>query len=126
MVVGLILEHSLLITPLFVLALVTACFVFSLFGVLVAFVIDSHQGMSTFSSVVILPMTFLCGTFFSLSQLPEAAKVVLYILPLTHASQCLREVTLGNAFPWLSFAALIAFGVIFFSASLYVLKKKSV
>jgi ABC-type multidrug transport system permease subunit len=82
--------------------------------------------MSTFSSVVILPMTFLCGTYFSLSQLPEAAKVVLYILPLTHASQCLREITLGHGFPWLSFAALIVFGVIFFSASIYVLKKKSV
>jgi len=124
--VGFALSPSLLVTPLFVLVLFTSCFVFSLFGVLVALVMDSHQGMSTFNSLVILPMTFLCGTFFSLSALPVAAKGVLYVLPLTHASDCLRAAALAQAFPWLSFVALLVFGAAFFFASLFVLKKKSV
>jgi Nod factor-specific ABC transporter NodJ protein len=124
--VGSVLAHSLVINPLFFLSLIVSCFVFALFGVLVAFVIDSHQGMSTFNSLVILPMTFLCGTFFSLNQVPDVVKWILYVLPLTHASNCLRQVALGQGFPWVSFVALIGFGVVFFFASLYVLKKKSV
>jgi ABC-type multidrug transport system permease subunit len=124
--VGLIFEHSLIISPLFVMVMFVSCFVFALFGVLAALRINSHQGMSTFNSVVVLPMTFLCGTFFSLSALPEAAKAMLYVLPLTHSSTCLRAAALEQAFPWLSFAALLGFGLAFFYGSMFVLKKKSV
>jgi ABC-2 type transport system permease protein len=124
--VGFILAPSLLVSPLFFLMLLLSCFVFALFGVLVALVINSHQGMSTFSTLVMLPMTFLCGTFFSLSQLPDAAKVVLYFLPLTHSSELLRATVLGQPFPWLSLIALLGFGLIFFSGCIVALKKASV
>jgi len=117
---------ALLVSPLFFLMLLLSCFVFALFGVLVALVINSHQGMSTFSTVVMLPMTFLCGTFFSLSQLPDVAKVVLYFLPLTHASSLLRATVLGDSFPWLSFVGLVAFGLVFFAGCMFALKKSSV
>ncbi|MCW4006371.1 MAG: ABC transporter permease [Candidatus Bathyarchaeota archaeon] len=124
--VGFVLFPELLITPLFLVTLLISCFTFALFGVLVAFVIDSHQGMSAFNSLVILPMTFLCGTFFSLSALPEIGKAFLYALPLTHASTCLRSTALSQPFPWLSLIALAGFGVAFFFASIFVLNKKSV
>jgi ABC-2 type transport system permease protein len=124
--VGFILAPTLLVSPLFFLMLLLSCFVFALFGVLIALVINSHQGMSTFSTLVMLPMTFLCGTFFSLSQLPGVAKVVLYFLPLTHSSELLRAAVLGQAFPWLSFAGLSAFGIAFFVGCMVALKKSSV
>lgn len=126
LIVGLILSPTLIVYPLFVSVLVVSCFVFALFGVLVAFVINSHQNMSAFSNLVILPMTFLCGTFFSLGALPDAAKVVLYVLPLTHASACLRAAALAQPFPWLSLVALLSFGVAFFIGSIIALKKASV
>jgi ABC-type polysaccharide/polyol phosphate export permease len=116
----------LFVNPLCLLSLIVSCFVFAMLGVLAAFVIPSHQDMSTFNSLVILPMTFLCGTFFSLGALPEAAKAFLYVLPLTHSSSCLRAAALGQGFPWLSLVTLIGFGVAFFVASIYVLKKTSV
>jgi len=119
-------QSPLTVTPLFLAVLFTTCFVFALLGVLVALVINSHQGMSTFSNLVILPMTFLCGTFFALSQLPDAAKAVLYALPLTHASQCLRAAALEQAFPWLSLVALCGFGVAFFAGCIVALKRTSV
>lgn len=124
--VGFALESTILVSPVFFLMLLFSCLVFALFGVLVAFTINSHQGMSTFSTVVMLPMTFLCGTFFSLNALPDAAKVVLYFLPLTHASELLRSSVLGQPFPWLSFAGLSIFGLAFFVASMYVTKRNSV
>jgi len=126
LLVGLVLSPTLVISPLLVLVLFTSCFVFALFGVLIALVINTHQGMSTFSNLVMLPMTFLCGTFFSLSQLPEAAKAVLYVLPLTHSSESLRAAALGQPFPWLSFVALLVFGLIFFSGCIVALKRTSV
>jgi ABC-type multidrug transport system permease subunit len=124
--VGLLLSQTLLISPLFITVMFASCFVFALFGVLVALVINSHQNMNTFSNLVILPMTFLCGTFFSLNQLPEAAKIVLSALPLTQSSVCLRAAALNQDFPWVSLAALLCFGVAFFIGSMYALKKTSI
>jgi ABC-2 type transport system permease protein len=126
LVVGVIISPMLIVSPLFVLVLVSSCFVFAFLGVLVGLVAQSHQDMGTFGTLVILPMTFLSGTFFSLSQLPEAAKAVLYVLPLTHSSQTLRAAALGQPFPWLSFLALLVFGLIFFAGCMIALKKTSV
>jgi ABC-2 type transport system permease protein len=124
--VGLVLSPMLVVSPLFMLVLIVSCSVFSLLGVLIALVINSHSDMSTFSNLVMLPMTFLAGTFFSLSLLPDAAKAVLYVLPLTHSSECLRAAALAQPFPWFSFAALLGFGLFFFVGSIVALKKASV
>jgi ABC-2 type transport system permease protein len=124
--VGIALSPSLVLGPLFILVLVTSCFVFSFLGVLVGLWAKSHQDMGTFSTLVILPMTFLSGTFFSISQLPDAVKAVLYVLPLTHSSESLRAAALGQPFPWLSFIALLGFGLVFFAGCLLALKKTSV
>jgi ABC-2 type transport system permease protein len=126
LIIGFIISRALTISPLFALTLVIICFVFAFFGVLAAFLAKSHQDMATFSSLVLLPMTFLGGTFFSLSQLPEALRVVLYIIPLSHASQCLRAASLGQPFPWLSLLAIAGFGLAFFLGCVVVLRRISV
>ncbi len=126
LVIGLALSPSLIVNPLFFLAMFVSCFVFGLFGVLAAFLVPSHQNMTTFNSVVILPMTFLCGTFFSLNQMPETAKIVLNFLPLTHSSQALRAVALGQPFPWFSLVALLFFGLAFFVGCMIILRRSSV
>jgi ABC-type multidrug transport system permease subunit len=110
---------------MFALVLVVTCFVFSFLGVIVALVAKSHQDMSVFMSLVILPMSFLSGTFFSLSQLPEALQVVLSFSPLTHTSLCLRASALGQPFPWLSLVVLLGFGMFFFSLCFVVLRRAS-
>jgi ABC-type multidrug transport system permease subunit len=71
-------------------------------------------------------MTFLCGTFFSLNQLPTVAKAALYFLPLTHSSELLRATVLAQPFPWLAFVGLLAFGAVFFAGCMLALKKNSV
>jgi ABC-2 type transport system permease protein len=126
LIVGVLISPTLIVSPLFVLVLVSSCFVFSFLGVLIGLVAKSHQDMGTFNTLVILPMTFLSGTFFSLNQLPEAVKAVLYFLPLTHSSQCLRAAALSQPFPWLSLLALLGFGLIFFAGCMVALKRTSV
>ncbi|HDQ05809.1 MAG TPA: ABC transporter [Candidatus Bathyarchaeota archaeon] len=126
LLLGFAVEPSLKINMLFVTVLVLSCFVFAFFGVFIAFLAKSHQDMSTVSSLVLLPMTFLSGTFFSLNQLPDALKFILYLLPLTHSSECLRAATLGQPFPWISLLALFGFWVLFFVASMMALKRSSI
>jgi ABC-2 type transport system permease protein len=122
---------SLVFSPLpavslfFPLSLVATCFVFSFLGVIVAFLAKTHQDMTLFMSLVILPMSFLSGTFFSLSQVPEALSIVLSLSPLTHACLCLRASALGQPFPWFSLFTLTFFGIVFFSLCFVAIKRSN-
>jgi len=113
------------VSLLFPVSLVVTCFAFSFLGVIVALLAKSHQDMTLFMSLVVLPMAFLSGTFFSLSQVPEALSIILSISPLTHACLCLRASALGQPFPWGSFFILIGFGVAFFVLCFAALKKSN-
>jgi len=113
------------VNVLFWLTLFVTCFVFSFLGVLVALLAKSHQDMSVFMSLVILPMSFLSGTFFSLNQLPETLQIILSLSPLTHTSLCLRAAALGQPFPWGSLGILVGFGLAFLLGSYVVLKRLS-
>jgi ABC-2 type transport system permease protein len=106
-----------------VLVLILECIVFAQMGVLAALLARKHQDMATFTSVVVMPMSFLGGTFFSLANLPVWLQGLISILPLTHAAQCLRAEALGNPFPWLSLGILIAFGLVFFVGSITALHR---
>jgi ABC-2 type transport system permease protein len=124
-----LLTVALIFTPLptlnllFPLSLILTCFAFSFLGVTIALLAKTHQDMTLFMSLVILPMSFLSGTFFSLSQIPEALSIALYLSPLTHACLCLRASALGQTFPWGSFFVLSAFGAAFFGLCFVALKK---
>jgi ABC-type multidrug transport system permease subunit len=126
LIIGFIIAPALQINVLFFMVLILTCFVFSFLGVLASFLAKSHADMSTFSSLILLPMTFLGGTFFSLDQVPVALKVFLYLIPLTHTSQCLRSITLAQPFPGVSLLVLIGYGLVFFWACMFVLKRISV
>ncbi len=111
------------VNSLFLLTLIITCFAFSFLGVLVALIAKSHQDMNVFMSLVILPMAFLSGTFFSLAQVPNTMRIVLSFSPLTHASLCLRAASLGQPFPWVSLGILLVFGFAFLLGAFWVLKR---
>jgi ABC-type multidrug transport system permease subunit len=73
-------------------------------------------------------MTFLCGTFFSVSSLNPVFQAILYCMPLTHASEIIRASALPDYldFPWMSLVVLVAFGIAFFAIDLYLLKTRKV
>ncbi len=124
LVMAVIISPDLHIGPQFLLSLLLACLMFSFLGVLSALLARTYDDMIVFSSVVIMPMAFLGGTFFSLNYLPSAVKYALYLLPLTHVSICLRASILGESIPLGSFLAMLAFLAIFAGATLLVLKRK--
>jgi ABC-type multidrug transport system permease subunit len=126
---GLFLAPDLALTPLAVICVILSCVVFSMLGMAAALIAKSHASMATFNSLVILPMTFLCGTFFSVDSLNIVFQAILYCLPLTHSSLMIRAACLPDAipdFPWISLVVLIAFGIAFFTLDYYLLKTRKV
>jgi ABC-2 type transport system permease protein len=117
---------SMHVTIMFVVTLLLSCLLFSFMGFLCAMYVKSHQGMSTFSSIILLPMSFLGGTFFALDQVPRGIEIILHILPLTHVSLCLRAEALGDGLPWGSFAVLAGITVVLFAASVRAVRRSSI
>lgn len=85
------------ISPMFFLVMLLNGMVFAALGVLAAVLASTHSDISRFSTFVILPMTFLCNTFFPLDRIPTAIKAIIDVLPLTHASGLLRSMAYGSA-----------------------------
>ena len=133
-IIGISLEPKFLdyINPwLFVASVLCCCFLFGLLGESAALMVRSHSGMSLFTSLVITPMTFLCGTFFSVEALPAAFQWILYIFPLTEASMCIRGATLmgcsdAYVFPYWALGVLIAYIIVLFAIDMYLIKNRKV
>ena len=122
LLLGFLLTDDLFITPLLVLSVFLSCLVFSLLGVAAGMLVQDLPRMNLFNSFVILPMTFLCGTMFSLDNLPDIAKTIIELLPLTHTSNCVRAAALGWDFPWISLAILAGYGALFFLLGRFALR----
>lgn len=53
--------------------------------------VQTYEELAQVNTYLLMPMSFLCGTFFSTAELPNVVRVVIEILPLTHTSYLLRE-----------------------------------
>ena len=99
---------------------------FSALGILAAIVASSHGDIARFSTFFILPMTFLCNTFFPLDRVPDIVQVLISILPLTHASSSLRAMAYGTAPNFISIAILAIYALIFMIvANIVVIRRKN-
>jgi Nod factor-specific ABC transporter NodJ protein len=108
----------------FFLVVVLTCFLFAALGVVAAMTINSHEDMANFSTFVILPMSFLCGTFFSPDRLPGAVAWIIEVLPLTHTSYALRALARGDGLLPLSLAVLAAYAAVLFLIGVAVVQKR--
>ncbi|BBB89414.1 ABC transporter permease [Methylomusa anaerophila] len=105
----------------FLLVLMLICALFAAMGVVAAMVIDSHEDMGNFSTYFLLPMSFLCATFFTVDKFPLVLRWIIEILPLTHATYALRILGAGGHTPWPSVAVLGAYAVILTGAGIWTL-----
>jgi ABC-type multidrug transport system permease subunit len=66
-----------------------------------------------------VPMSLLCGTYFSIEKLPPILKYLTYLLPLTHTVALTRGLLL-QGFDWLyivNIAVLVGLSLIFYRLS---------
>ncbi|MCG9884136.1 MAG: ABC transporter permease [Cyanobacteria bacterium] len=88
------------LNPLFLLIVVLNCAVFSGIGVLVGLSVQSLETVGLYNNFLIVPMSFLGGTFFDPATLPPLLKPIVYCLPLTYTSLGLRS---AAYLPWQQF-----------------------
>ncbi len=98
---------------LFFLVMLLNGFSFAALGVTAAIVAQTHGDIARFSTFVILPMTFLCNTFFPLNRVSRIVQILIGILPLTHASGSLRAMAYGRDPSLLSIGILGAYAIVF-------------
>ena len=102
------------LTPLFLLVLVLNCIIFSEIGFLAAMTITTYEEMGQVNTYILLPMSFLCGTFFSLHTLPSMLAGFIQLLPLTHTSYLLRGIALNQPVALSSVLVLTIYAIICF------------
>lgn len=110
-------------TMLFWLVIILNCLVFSTLGFVAAMLINSHEDMGNFSTYVLLPMSFLCATFFSIEKLPASVRWVLEFLPLTHASYALRAIGSGGEALGMSWLVMVVYIVVLLAVSIWTMEK---
>ena len=120
---GLFVSQDMHLTLSAVLMIILSCLVFSMLGVTCGMLANSHLTQTLITSLLIMPMTFLCGTLFSVDARPGFAQAVIGVLPLTHTTGCIRAAILGTDFPWTSLLVVAVFGLLFLSVSMYVVRK---
>ncbi len=91
--------------------------IFSALGFFAAMIIESHYDMNNFTNIVITPMSFLCGTFFSLDGIPTALKWLVNVMPLTHTTRLIRELSSGGGVNWISMAVSVLFVILLTACS---------
>lgn len=117
---------SMRVTPLFFLVMLLNGITFAALGVLAAILANSHGDIARFSTFFILPMTFLCNTFFPLDRVPRFVQLLINILPLTHASGALRSIAYGGSPSIVSLLVLVIYAAAFMlAANLVVIHRKN-
>ena len=82
-------DIRLLAVPGFV-GLVLTAFCFAAFGVAVGLSIRGQEQFSVIINFFITPMTFFCGSFFPIANLPEIVQRFVSLLPLAHTNALLQ------------------------------------
>ena len=114
------------LTPLFLIVLILNCIVFAEIGFFAAMKINSYEEMGQVNTYILLPMSFLCGTFFSTHALPDIVRWLIELLPLTHTSYLLRGIGSGIEISLASVLVLVLYtvaGFVLGSRALLSLKK---
>ena len=100
--------------------------VFSTIALTLSFLAKSYTDAPRFTSYIIMPMSFLCNTFFSTDQMPQGFRQVISLLPLSQASAMIRTVANGGHPAVFGFAVLAAYLVVFGGISVgFIYRKKN-
>ena len=111
------------ITPLFLLVLAMNCMIFAEIGFLAAMYISTYEEMSQVNLYVLLPMSFLCGTFFATAALPDVVRWIVEVLPLTHTSHLLRSIGGTGEFSMLSLVVVVGYAVLGIAAGTWKFRR---
>ena len=121
---GMMLTTGLHITLPLIISMLLSSIMFSLLGVAAGLLADSTPTLSMFNSIIILPMSFMCGTLFEIDSLPPIVGDIVWALPLSHTTSIIREAANCSAIEPVSVLVVLIYITIFYSISHVVIRKK--
>lgn len=98
--------------------------VFASIGIVVSFLARNHADVPRFSNYFIMPMAYLCNTFFSTDRIPHGAREVIAALPLSQTSRMVRSIASNEPADLRGILILFAYLIIFTAIGLYFVYKK--
>ncbi len=100
--------------------------VFATIGLVLSFMSKSYSDAPRYNAFIIMPMSFLCNTFFSADQMPGGIRQLVMLLPLSQTSEMLRNISHKESAGIFGFCVLAVYLVIFGAISFsYIYKKKN-
>ena len=100
--------------------------VFSTIALVLSFLAKSYTDAPRFTSYIIMPMSFLCNTFFSTDQMPAGFRQVISLLPLSQASAMIRAISGGERSGTFGFVVLLVYLIVFGAISVvFIYRKKN-
>ena len=91
--------------------------IFAEIGFYAAMKLSTYEEIAQVNTYVLLPMSFMCGTFFSTAILPDAVRFFVECLPLTQTSRLLRNFNSGGDVIFSAVGILISYALIIFFLS---------
>ncbi|MFG6332733.1 MAG: ABC transporter permease [Lachnospiraceae bacterium] len=98
--------------------------VFSSIGIVVSFLARNHADVPRFSNYFIMPMAYLCNTFFSTDNIPHGVREFISVLPLSQTSRMVRGIASGEPVSLIGIPLLLAYLTVFTLFALYFVYKK--
>ena len=100
--------------------------VFATIALTLSFTAKSYTDAPRYTSFIIVPMSFLCNTFFSTDEMPNGFRQFVSVLPLSKASEMLRSISRGEGFELSGIIILIIYLIVFSLISMnFIYKKKN-
>lgn len=98
--------------------------VFSSLGVVVSFLAKNHADVPRFSNYIIMPMAYMCNTFFSTEKMPHGLREAVGALPLSQTSNMIRSIASGGEGSLSGILILLLYLTVFTGISFWFLYKK--
>ena len=99
--------------------------VFATIALTLSFMAKSYTDAPRYTSFIIVPMSFLCNTFFSTDNMPNGFRQFVSVLPLSKASEMLRSISRGEGFDAWGMVILVIYLVVFSLISMNFIYKKN-
>lgn len=115
---------GLIFNPLSVFILFLNGAVFSSIGIVVSFLARNHADVPRFSNYFIMPMAYLCNTFFSTDNIPHGVREFIAALPLSQTSRMVRSISAGENADLRGILILLVYLIVFTGVGLYFVYKK--
>jgi ABC-2 type transport system permease protein len=97
-------------------------------GLIFASIMRDIQGFGLITQMIIMPLMFLSGALFPLTNLPRFLRYVSYLDPLTYGVEGLRRALVGFSFLpfWLDFLVLVSFSAFSIIFGSYLFEKTEI